>query len=89
MQVSPEKAFPPAENKNISELTDCIDSGGRWFWHTGEVKLQNAEVLAARIKLCNTRSTNVLLDVPPGRDGLIDDLYVQHLMEIQRLISKN
>ena len=89
MQVSPKKAFPPVENKNISELTDCIDAGGRWFWHTGEVKLQNADALAARIKLCNSRNTNVLLDVPPGRDGLIDGLYVKHLLEIKRLISIN
>ena len=87
-QSNPEKAVPPSENKEVGELSDCIDAGGRWFWHTGEIKLQKVDVLYNMIKLCNSRNTSYILDVPPGRDGLIDTLYVKHLLEIKKLISK-
>jgi alpha-L-fucosidase len=89
MQVNPEKAVPPVGNVDISELCDCVDAGGRWFWHTGEIKLQDAGKIADMINLCNSRNTNYLLDVPPGRDGLIDDLYVKQLMEIKSKLSGN
>jgi len=89
MQVNPESAIPPPGNKEVAELCDCIDADGRWFWHTGEIKLQEAEKLGDMINLCNSRHTNYLLDVPPGRDGLIDDLYVKHLMEIKSKLSGN
>jgi len=86
IQSNPGKALPPSENKEVSELCDCIDAGGRWFWHTGEIKLQKVDILSSRIKLCNSRHTNYLLDVPPGREGLIDDQYVKQLMLIKSVI---
>jgi alpha-L-fucosidase len=85
-QATPEKAVPPPGNKNAGELCDCIDAGGRWFWHTGERKVQKAGDVADILKLCNSRNTNYLLDVPPGRDGLIEDLYVKNLMEIKKIV---
>lgn len=30
--------------------------------------------------------TNFLLDVPPGRDGLIEDVYIKHLMTIKKIV---
>jgi len=86
MQSNPGKALPPSGNKNVSELCDCIDADGRWFWHTGRIKLQEANVLCNRIKLCNSRYTNYLLDVPPGREGLIDEVYVKRLMTIKKIL---
>ncbi len=47
MKVSPEKAVPPAGNKNL------------------------------------------LLDVPPDRDGVIEDLYIKCLMEIKKIASES
>ena len=88
MQANPRKALPPPGNKDVSELCDCIDANGRWFWHTGEIKLQEAGIIADRIKLCNSRNTNYLLDVPPGRDGLIDDLYIKHLMAVKNKVFR-
>jgi alpha-L-fucosidase len=83
-QAHPEKATPILGNKNPSELCDCIDTDGRWFWHTGNRKVQKAADIINLIKLCNSRHTNYLLDVPPGRDGLIEDLYIKQLMEIKK-----
>ena len=88
LQASPEKAVPPSGNKDVAELSDCIDAGGRWFWHTGEISLQKAEKLAGMLKLCNSRNTNLLLDVPPDRDGLIEEIYIKRLMEIKKINSQ-
>ncbi len=51
MKANPEIAGPPVENINVPELCDFIDSGGRWFWHTGEIKLQEAEKIGTMLKL--------------------------------------
>ena len=85
-QYHPDKSIPALTNKNASELCDCIDADGRWFWHTGEKHVRNATEISDMIKLCNSRNTNYLLDVPPGRDGQIDELYIQQLMEIRKLL---
>ncbi|MBN1819945.1 MAG: alpha-L-fucosidase [Prolixibacteraceae bacterium] len=85
IQANPETAIPPQENTNVSELCDCIDANGIWFWHTGEIKLLEAEDVAARLKQFNERKTNLLLDVPPDRNGLIDSVYIKHLATIKQL----
>jgi len=87
-QATPDKAIPPEGNKNPGELCDCIDAGGLWFRHTGPATLQNAGVVSNMIKLCNSRSTNYLLDVPPGPEGLIEQPYIQRLAEIKKLLGK-
>ena len=87
-QVNPATAVPPNGNKNVSELCDCIDANGIWFWHTGKITLQSSEQIADMLKLCNSRSTNLLLDVPPDRDGVIEDCYIKRLMEVKKIINK-
>ncbi len=87
-QATPDKALPPAGNKDIGELCDCIDANGLWFRHTGLPMLQKADTVSARIKLCNSRNTNYLLDVPPGKEGLIENVYIKRLMEIKKSLAK-
>jgi alpha-L-fucosidase len=87
-QVNLSRAVPPDGNKNVSELCDCIDANGLWFRHTGEVTLQSAEQIANMLNLCNSRSTNLLLDVPPNREGVIEDFYIKRLMEVKKIISE-
>ncbi|MEO6851486.1 MAG: alpha-L-fucosidase [Mucilaginibacter sp.] len=86
-KATPDKALPPAGNKNVGEVCDCIDANGIWFWHTGPVTLQEPGVISGMIKLCNARNTNYLLDVPPNRDGLIGQEYIKRLAEIKAAIS--
>jgi len=88
LKKNPENAVPPVGNINVSELCDCIDADGRWFWHTGEIKLQEAEKIGEMLKLCNSRNTNLLLNVSPDRNGLIDEVYIKRLMEISKFVSK-
>jgi alpha-L-fucosidase len=85
-QANPLKALPPKGNRNVSEVCDCIDSNGIWFWHSGKVILQSAGQIADMLKLCNSRSTNLLLDVPPDRDGVIEGYYIKRLMEVKKII---
>jgi alpha-L-fucosidase len=80
--------MPPAGNVLPAEVCDTIQTGARWFWR--EVKqpsdLQTAEAVVARIRSCNGRNANYLLDVPPDRDGLISGAQLQRLREIGALL---
>ncbi len=82
--------MPPLDNQLPAEVCDVIQTGQRWFW--AEVKdpsgLQSAEDIAARIRLCNARNANYLLDVPPDRDGLISSPQLDRLREVARLVNK-
>jgi alpha-L-fucosidase len=42
--------------------------------------------VVARLKLCNERNANYLLNVPPDRDGLISGAHLQRLREIGALL---
>jgi alpha-L-fucosidase len=86
-QATPDKVVPAPGNKNIGELCDCIDARGLWFRHTGLPALQKADTVSAMIKLCNSRNTNYLLDVPPGKEGLIESAYIERLMEIKKSLA--
>ena len=81
--------LPPADNTLPAEVCDTIQTGQRWFWR--EVKqpsdLESAQVLVERLKTCNSRNANYLLDVPPDRDGLISGAQLQRLREIGALLK--
>jgi len=80
--------LPPAGNVLPAEVCDTIQTGARWFWR--EVRqpsdLQAAEAIVARLRTCNQRNANYLLDVPPDRDGLISGPQLQRLREIGALL---
>lgn len=80
--------MPPVGNGLPAEVCDPIQNGARWFWT--EIKkpedLQTAQAVMERLKLCNSRNANYLLDVPPDRDGLISGPQLQRLREIGALL---
>ena len=79
---------PPEGNVLPAEVCDTIQTGARWFWR--EVRqssdLQSAEEMVARLRLCNARHANYLLNVPPDRDGLISGPQLERLQEIGTLL---
>ena len=81
-------ALPPVANARPAEVCDTIQTGARWFWR--EVKqpsdLQSAETLVARLKACNERNANYLLDVPPDPDGLLSGPQLRRLREVGALL---
>jgi alpha-L-fucosidase len=83
-----QQKLPPIGNTLPWEVCDTIQTGQRWFWR--EVKqpsdLQSAAEVAARLKICNERNANYLLNVPPDRDGMISGDHLRRLQEIGALV---
>jgi alpha-L-fucosidase len=81
---------PTNESRLPTEVCDTIQTGQRWFWR--EVNqpsdLQTAEAVVERLKLCNARNANYLLNVPPDRDGVISGAQLQRLREIGELLRQ-
>jgi alpha-L-fucosidase len=81
--------LPPTANTWPTEVCDTIQTGARWFWR--EVKqpadLQAAATLVARLRACNERNANYLLDVPPDPTGLISGPQLQRLREVGALLK--
>lgn len=82
----------PAEGNVLpAEVCDCIQNGQRWFWresgHPGD--MQPAAAMVARLKTCNARNANYLLDVPPDKDGLISGPQLARLREVGELLRSN
>jgi alpha-L-fucosidase len=79
---------PPEGNVLPAEVCDTIQTGARWFWR--EVRqpsdLQTAAEVVGRLRLCNARHANYLLNVPPDRDGLISGPQLDRLREIGALL---
>lgn len=80
--------LPPGGNTLPAEVCDPIQTGARWFWRRVRQPsdLQTAEAVVARLRLCNARNANYLLDVPPDPDGLISGAHLQRLREIGALL---
>ena len=80
--------LPPAENAVPTEVCDTLQTGARWFWREARQPsdLQAAEVVVARLRACNARKTNYLLDVPPDPEGLISGAQLERLHEIAALL---
>jgi alpha-L-fucosidase len=80
--------LPGADNDSPAEVSDTLQTEARWFWRevTRPSDLQPAEAVVARLRLCNARSADYLLDVPPDRDGLISGPHLQRLREIGALL---
>jgi alpha-L-fucosidase len=80
--------LPPLGNDLPAEVCDTIQTGARWFWREA-VKpsdLQPAADIAERVRTCNGRNANYLLDVPPDRDGVISGAQLQRLQEVGALL---
>ncbi len=80
--------MPPPGNQLPAEVCDTIQTGARWFWREASrpSDLQPAAEIAARLRACNARNANYLLDVPPDTDGLISGPQLERLREIGALL---
>lgn len=80
--------MPPVGNQLPAEVCDTIQTGARWFWRQARqpADLQQAATIVARLRTCNSRNANYLLDVPPDRDGLISGPQLARLREVGSLL---
>jgi alpha-L-fucosidase len=65
----------------------CDPLGYEWFYAEGDRPRSDRELLGMRL-ICQERHTNLLLDVPPDRHGLIPAESVGALMRLQRSFEK-
>jgi alpha-L-fucosidase len=79
--------LPPQGNTLPAEVCDTIQTGARWFWREAKQPgdLEPAAAIVERLRACNARNGNYLLNVPPDRDGLISGVHLQRLREIGEL----
>jgi alpha-L-fucosidase len=80
--------LPPDTNRLPAEVCDTIQTGSRWFWRESRQPpdLQTAATIVSKIRTCEVRNANYLLDVPPDRDGLISGPQLQMLREVGALL---
>lgn len=78
----------PDDNTLPSEMCDTLHARGQWFWHepATEDNVKTAKEVVDFLGFCNERHANLLLDVPPDREGLISGLYLQRMREIGALL---
>jgi alpha-L-fucosidase len=82
----PENAMPGENNSSPAEVCDCIVDGPTWFYNDEiPVKLQSADSIVQRLKQCNSRKSNYLLNVQPDKEGLISGDYLKTLKKIGKI----
>ena len=82
--------LPPANNTAPAEVCDTIYRGSQWFWgkNTRPDSLQSAPDIVRKLRCCNARHANYLLNVPPDRDGLISGPHLERLREVGQLLQE-
>lgn len=65
----------------------CDPIGKEWFWVEGDKPRSDAELLGMYL-VCRSRNTNLLLDVPPDRTGVIPAVHVEALMRLRKNLDK-
>lgn len=64
----------------------CDPIGKEWFFIEGDTPRSDAELLGMYL-ICRSRGTNLLLDVPPGKNGVIPKMYVDALMRLRKSLD--
>jgi alpha-L-fucosidase len=65
----------------------CDPIGKEWFYVETDQPRSDAELLGMYL-VCRSRGTNLLLDVPPNRDGVIPARFVDALARLRKNIDK-
>jgi alpha-L-fucosidase len=75
--------WPPADQKFASWLSNKM--GGAWFWlptDAGKTPLAVSSFISTYLNRCDPVWCNVAPNLPPNRDGLIQDTYVAWLKQL-------
>ena len=63
-------------------------AGRKWFWDPAIRGYGSARDVLDKLRTANGRNSNLLLNVPPDRQGKFDDAAVKTLAEVGRLLSQ-
>lgn len=61
----------------------CDPIGKEWFYQEGDQPRSDEELLGMYL-ICRSRGTNLLLDVPPDKSGLIPKSSIRSLMQLRK-----
>ncbi|MCK9618431.1 MAG: alpha-L-fucosidase [Lentimicrobiaceae bacterium] len=64
----------------------CDPIGKEWFFKEGDTPRSDAELLGMYL-VSRSRGTNLLLDVPPDKNGVIPKMYVDALMQLRKNLN--
>jgi alpha-L-fucosidase len=85
--ATPDK-YPPKGKPMPGEVCDKISSV--WFWNTDTMQsVRKPEEMAKMLKICRERDTNLLLNVPPDRHGLISGAHLQAVKNFREYLNKD
>jgi alpha-L-fucosidase len=76
---------PPKDYYIAGEVCDPI--GYLWFRFDDDAPRSDAELLGMRL-ICKERNTNLLLNVPPDRHGLIPDEHIGALTRLRKNVER-
>lgn len=62
-------------------------AGRRWFWDSAIRGYGSARDVMDKLRTANRRNSNLLLNVPPNRQGRLDEAAVRTLAEVGRLLN--
>lgn len=81
--------LPPIGNGEPAEVCDTIQTGARWFWKrvSAPGDLRPAAEIVSRLRECEARRANYLLDVPPDPEGLISGPQMDRLREVAAILG--
>jgi alpha-L-fucosidase len=65
----------------------CDPIGYEWFAIKDDRPRSDAELLGIRL-ICRERGVNLLLNVPPGRSGVIEEHYVASLARLAKNVER-
>lgn len=72
--------FP--EGNTVAGETCFSLTGRKWFWKEGSRRYDSAANVLEKLRAANSRNSNFLLNVPPNKQGRIDDAAVKMLKEV-------
>jgi alpha-L-fucosidase len=78
-EIEGEKYYMPGEV--------CDPIGKEWFYVDGDKPRSDEELLGMYL-ICRSRHTNLLLDVPPDKLGVIPKMHVDALMRLRKNLDK-
>jgi alpha-L-fucosidase len=84
-----EWAWAPEGNTFASHQGPTIQS--KWFWKESfpnEELMSADEIVNGHLKVLKNRNCNLLLNVAPNKDGLLDDNVIERLAEVGQLYKK-
>ncbi|WNJ19045.1 alpha-L-fucosidase [Pontibacter sp. G13] len=86
-------AFPQEGNTMASALGHCSIQGNGWFWGertpTGMKRNDGVDSILTKLRACEERYCNFMLNCMPNRQGLLDTIYLDLLADIGQKWSPN